>query len=193
MPEAVYKQAQPQLHTEDPKEVQQMVDPYGRAFEMIAEEVKDRVISGLEVLQMSDVLKQFVQLLGDFGIEQPEYRSEKLKKRLKKEFSDQISFWHPRFRRDSELIFSDVPPGIIVEAGVAASSKLRDDETADELQLGEDMPNQAAREAYHVSQLLHRAIMQVKDMPWPTLPEHITTEAAEAAIPTPSSMSWPGS
>ena len=72
-----------------------------------------------------------------------------------------------------------------MEAGVAASSKLRDDETADELQLGEDMPNQAAREAYHMSQLLHRAIMQVKDMPWPTLPEHITTEAAEAAIPTP--------
>ena len=37
--------------------------------------------------------------------------------------------------RDSELMFSDVPSGIIMETGVAASSKLCDDETAGEFKL----------------------------------------------------------
>ncbi len=167
-----------------PDEEEPAADPYDQAFDIIANDVKVRVIDGMEVLQMSDLLQQFIQLLGDFGIMRPEYRSEKLKKHLMKSFSDQISFWHPKFRRGSEVIFSDVQPGRIVEAGMAASSKLQEEEIVHDVQLSEDRHKQYAREAYHTTQMLRQAIMQVEDMEWPPLPEHITTEAAQASIPT---------
>jgi len=158
-------------------------DQYDRAFDVIADEVNARVINGMEVLQMSDLLQQYIQVLGDFGTQQPDYRSEKLKKRLRKEFSNTISFWHPRFRRGCEVVFCDVPPGLILDAGMAASSKLDDDKIEDNMQLSDDMERQDGNELYHAALLVKTAIMQVEDMTWPPSPEHISSAAAEAAVP----------
>lgn len=87
------------------------------AFQLLAAEVKQKIIDGHDVTKMSSLREQYVNLLDQAGIRAPEYRSEKLKVRLQKQFGDSISFWYPKHRSQSELVYSeDVPKGQVVEA-----------------------------------------------------------------------------
>lgn len=130
-------------------------DPYDRAFDILADDMKAWVIEGLEVLQMSDLSQQFIQLLAEFGIHQPQYRNEKLKKKcLKKEFGEQISFWHPKFWHGSEIIFSDVPPGLTVQAGMPTASQLEDYEIVnDEIEAAQSYANKEVSHIYKAMQM----------------------------------------
>ena len=51
------------------------------------------------------------------GISNPLYRAEKLKARIQNSYLGRVSFWHPRYRSESELVYcNDVPkseiPGV---------------------------------------------------------------------------------
>jgi hypothetical protein len=51
-------------------------DVYDNIFEVLADEIEDRVINGFEVMQMNDAIHIFVDKLAANGIHQPQYRSE---------------------------------------------------------------------------------------------------------------------
>ena len=52
----------------------------------------------------------------DKEVTNDDYRPYKLKSSFLKNFGDKLGFWHPRYRAESEIIFSDaIPKGMVVE------------------------------------------------------------------------------
>ena len=71
---------------------------------------------------MSYLRQQCVELLQKQGIHAPFYRTEKLRSRICKHFHGSVGFWHPQYRSQAEVIYSDeVPKGAFVEAAILAS------------------------------------------------------------------------
>ena len=65
---------------------------------------------------MSQFLERYNDLLLEFGVHAPNYRSSKLKNRLRKAFGDNLSFRQPAYKIQSELVFnSNLEKGEIVE------------------------------------------------------------------------------
>ena len=68
---------------------------------------------------MSDLRKRYVEMLSLQGVDNSFYRTEKLKARILKAYPGKVSFWHPRYRSESELIYcNEVPKGQIIESAV---------------------------------------------------------------------------
>ena len=62
---------------------------------------------------MSELKDMFIKFL---KVTKNDYRSYKLKSRLPKHFGDKLGFWHPHYRAESEIIFSDaIPKGMVAE------------------------------------------------------------------------------
>ena len=78
---------------------------YDEAFQELKKELEPELFERMDVLRMSDLRLRFVQILFELGIDNPGYRTEKLKTRLRNAFSDKKSFWHPRHRSESELVW----------------------------------------------------------------------------------------
>ena len=73
---------------------------------------------------MSDMLKKYISLLSEADVDACHYKSQKLKRRMIK-FGEQIEFWHPQNKSQTEIIFSSkVPKGLIVEIGMAFAEQI---------------------------------------------------------------------
>ena len=132
---------------------------------------------------MSDVRDKYVELLQGVNIEQPNYHTEKIKKRTSKFFGDEIAFWHPKFRCESEMIFSDiVPKGIFVEAGASARTEQHDVENLDDVGIQlQDKPD-TVRRVCLAAQLIKSEVQTVQDMPWPSSPGIKSEQSINALI-----------
>ena len=97
---------------------------YEAAFQELKIEIEQQLFQKFEVLHMSDLRERYVEKLFVQGIQNPLYRTEKLKARILKAYSDRVKFWHPRYRCETELIYcNDVPKGQIVESAVKVSNE----------------------------------------------------------------------
>lgn len=108
------------LKQTDAKETGQEGDvecQYDAAFQQLKSEMEIKLFQ--QFLHMSDLRQRYVEKLELQGISNRFYRSEKLKARIKKAYPGRVSFWHPRYRSESELVYcNDVPKGQIVESAV---------------------------------------------------------------------------
>ena len=68
---------------------------------MLASEIEQNVITGLEVMHMGDAVKRYIELLFECGVDQPNYRAERLKRRLSNSFGKRPSFWHFTIQKDN--------------------------------------------------------------------------------------------
>jgi len=63
---------------------------YDKAFKTISEVVRAEILMGAKALEVSQLLKRYIDLLLEVEIPAPNYRSSKLKKRLRKAFGDNL-------------------------------------------------------------------------------------------------------
>lgn len=97
-------------------------DQYDDAFQLLKSEMEPKLFARLEVFRMSDLRQRYVEILSLQGIQNPLDRSEKLKVRMQKAYPGRISFWHPRYRSEAEIVYCDeVSKGAIIECGLNRS------------------------------------------------------------------------
>lgn len=158
---------------------------YEAAFQVLRSESK--LFDNHEVIKMSDLQKQYVELLSEQGIQNHFYRVEKLKVRMQKAYQGRISFWHPRYRSESEIVYCDeVPKGQIVKCSIANTSNLATS----------DVPvahgPQEVSHVYHAAKAVRAALLnQESKMPWPPHSSDIKTEYI--SVPNVPIISWHGS
>ena len=135
---------------------------YDNAFQALKSEMEPKIFESLEVLRMSDLRERYMELLSFQGVQNPLYRSEKLKVRMQKAYHGRISFWHPRYRSEAEIVYCDeVSKGQIVECGLNRSV-----ENDKFLKEPEDVP--LKNYVYHAAKTVHAALLsQELNMPWP--------------------------
>ena len=92
------------------------LSPYDFAAQQVIDYVQEKAIDEYEIIRMSKLKDMFMKFLRDKEVTSSDYRSSKLKSRLQKHFGDKLGFWHPCYRTESEIIFSDaIPKGMVVE------------------------------------------------------------------------------
>ena len=97
---------------------------YDIAFKAVVRKVQEEVIDGLEILKTTGLCTFYVGQLKKLGPNFLCYMSEKLKNRIRKHFDCTIYFWHPRYRSESEVVFSnEVPKRQIVEVGLLSTEE----------------------------------------------------------------------
>ena len=144
---------------------------YDNAFQALRSEVEPKLFKRLEVLRMSDLRQRYVELLSLQGIQNPLYRSEKLKVRMQKSYLGRISFWHPRYRSEAEIVYCDeVSKGQIVECGLNRSNE-------SEIFVTEPGDVPSKNHVYHVAKSVRAALLsQEPNMPWPPFSSNIEEE-----------------
>ena len=91
-----------------------------------------RVIDGSEVMLMKDVTIFMNSLLNSLDVDSS-YPSSKLKLRLQQKFGQQICFWHPKWRGESELLYSnEIPSGKFLYKSIQSQKILEEPMEEDE-------------------------------------------------------------
>ena len=150
---------------------------YDITFKAVVRKVQEEAIDGLEILKMTDLCTFYVGQLKELGLNISGYRSEKLKNRLIKHFDDTIYFWHPRYRSESEVVFSnEVPEGQIVEAGLLSTEEKEYNISFKDLHSNHDLE----RNVFQCTKLLRSYIKEttLEGMKFPPSQEDINEEAA---------------
>ena len=103
------------------------------AFGHVCDFVGESIISGLNVVRMSTLRERYLQHIQDNNPEfyNPEYKTDKLKDKIKNRFGSSLQFWQPNYK--SQLVYSSgIQKGQAVEAAfeTAASEAKRLEETA---------------------------------------------------------------
>ena len=116
-----------------------------------------------------------MELLSHRGVNNPEYRSEKLKSRLQRSFGEKVSFWYPRYRSEAELVFYDeIPKGQVVEC--------RYNQSFEEETCHVEEDKEAGNHIYHCTKIVRAALLNDDvGMPWP--PSAIALKEVNFALP----------
>ena len=163
----------------------QALDPYDAAFHEMKKYINTELFQEMKVLRMTDLLTRYKELLSGGGFQSPNYRAEKLKRRMVKCFGRQLSFWHPHQRSESEMVFvTDVPKGQIVEAGVRSVESSFDEDACKHGDIQTELDErEEATILQHAALILRRALVQVQStISQPLRPEDIE----ENSIPVPT-------
>ena len=133
---------------------------YEEAFEELKNELEIQMVQRLQVLRMSSLRARYVELLSLRGVVNAEYRNEKLKSRLQRSFGKKVSFWHPRHRSETQLIYyEEIPKGQVVECGYHRSFE--------EMCLDEE-DEETVNHIYHCAKTVRAALLNHDiGMPWP--------------------------
>lgn len=136
---------------------------YDAAFGELASEIELKVLQNHEILKMSDLRKQYIDLLHGQGIQNPHYRSEKLKLRIQKAYLGKVSFWHPRNRAEAEIVYcEEVPKGQLVECCMGNSYDEIEEDTVTQPHLLD------VNHIYHAAKTVRSALLNTKlNMSWP--------------------------
>lgn len=142
---------------------------YDMAFQQLVDYVDKTIIKELDVIKIVSLRDMYIDLLSDNDVEAPGYRTEKLKARLIKHYGDQLTFWRPQRRTETEFVYSSsVSTGQAVEAGAA----LVDVDT---------FPSQSApadpggsKQVFKAAAIVRGELGEVvSTMPWPPKPEDL--------------------
>ena len=137
---------------------------YENAFKSIRHHMEKDVMTEKLPLRLTLLTEEFNKNLRASGDANPKYQSHKLKQRLIKAFGNRISFWQPRERNKSEIVFSsDIPKGQFVESTYNSD----DSDEDDNLEMDHSNPaisNQISQvELYHVAKYLREELKSISN------------------------------
>lgn len=141
-----------QQSNKDSKSIEEQ-NAHKAAFEYISKHVKESIIDGCNVERMSMLRERYLQFILEKSpqVYNANYKTDKLKSKLVKEFGTQLQFWQPNYL--SELVYSAVvPKGRAIESAfeIAASESKRLEESA-----------------FLLRRTIHSAHNEAQPMPWP--------------------------
>lgn len=139
---------------------------YDAAFKQLDSNViQPNLFEKHQVLHMSELKEKYIEYLQLQGVHNILYRSEKLKERIKKAYPERISFWKPRRRSQSELVYcDDVPKGLIVESVVNVDENAHDVD----FEVHDKDSNDDEKLLYHAAKSLRSSLLNhTTSMPWP--------------------------
>ena len=137
--------------------------------------LEPKLFEQFEVLRMAELRERYIEKLQLQGINNRFYRSEKLKARIQKAYPGRVSFWHPRYRSESELVYcNDVPNGQFVERAVNVNkvedTNVKRDSITDDNYI------------YYAAKNIRASLMsQDAAMPWP--PHAIDVSSNRISLP----------
>ena len=120
---------------------------------------------------MSDLRQRYVEILSLQGIQNLVDLSEKLKARMQKAYPGRISFWHPRYRSEAEIVYCDeVSKGAIIECSPNRSIE-------NDMFVTEPEDVSLTNHVYHSAKTVRAALLsQESCMPWPPYFNNIKEE-----------------
>ena len=103
-------------------------DVYSSAFSDLAKEVEAEIIQEGALASLTHLSKRFISLLKAHGCYVVDYRTEKLKRRLKKWFGEKIDFYNDANPACSIIVYSTSLPAALLAKKLQAQSKMQSDE-----------------------------------------------------------------
>ena len=156
--------------TIDPEQ-KKRASAYNNAYTNVTQVIQDQIIEGKDIISLSYLRDLYVKQLEENGYPNPEYRSEKLMKRLQKDeqLSNLISFTKvPLQIQGCISIWLVYSTAITVEDAIAFAYKLRSAEKFDEVALQlKDIIEKSYKES------------ESKAHPWPPTPDEIKERSSK--------------
>ena len=113
------------------------------------------------------------------AISNPTYRTEKIKRRLRRRFGERLSFWCSRNQIKGEVIYaSDLGTEEVLQALLESSSVLESRASSvSSASLAVTYSVTLSAELYHAAMKLRSSVLNLKnEMPWPPRAVHVTEE-----------------
>ena len=145
---------------------------YSKAFGKLCHYLQSEVIIKTRILNMAELVGKFVLHLNEEGLNISDYRSSKLKQRLKGAFGKQLDFRKPSDPSQPELVYSaNVEKGEIVESLVSQSDMTDGGLESGAEEIDEQDPRarkDVAHQVYNASKELRNLLLDVKPvLSWP--------------------------
>ena len=153
---------------------------YSAAFAMLVDEITPRLSEG-KIYDMSHLLDRYKQVLEVKGISCSNYRSEKLKRRMRGHFLEQIVIEKQNDPSKPELIYSShLSVADIVKTAVSQQS--REDFEVDE-DTRQDMEQDKATILYQAARIIKNDIKQCNGIIKPLCVDDVSIEKGRCLIP----------
>lgn len=174
---------------------EEMGDSYAQAYAQLFAEVESSVLTGKKVELMPRLRTRFVALLADLGINNEEYRTEKVKRHLRKRFGDRLEFYQaPNRSLPCVVHAANLPAAQVAHLMNVAENEDSMHTSRDEpdCQLDESCSkgnaaamriNELVRDTYHVARTLRREILDMKTPQWPPSPSDISEAEKLVKVP----------
>lgn len=153
---------------------------FEEVFKDFTTTVQRDIIEGQKVCFMTDLLDEFRELAEQHCIATESFTSQNLKSKLQKHFEENLQFWHPAYRSQSEIVFSNnVLKGQLVETHISDrkeelfyTSKQRADGLNDNIDM----------KLCHSSGYLHNLLKSAKvNLQWPPVSQDLSEESVTIA------------
>ena len=156
---------------------------YSKGFGKLCRYLQSEVIIKTRILNMTELVGKFVSHLNEEGLNISDYRSSKLKQRLKGAFGKQLDFRKPSDPSQSELVYNaSVEKGEIVESLVSQSDMTDGGLESGAEEIDEQDPRarkDVAHQVYHASKELRNLLLDVKPvLSWPRKADELQSDAA---------------
>ncbi|CAG2186230.1 unnamed protein product [Mytilus edulis] len=162
------------LYKENETQVEEEPDSFTSAFDILAKEVQQNIIHGLQVSNLTDLCSRFRELLLTQGVHVLKYNPTRLKARLVNEFGDNLTFWRSG-RQNSLLVFcSSVPTGQIVQTAIESSTLVQSNDTLNAAVGKEDIVTTVFYAAKAIRNVI--SLDSKSNIPWPPTGESISED-----------------
>ncbi|CAG2192016.1 unnamed protein product [Mytilus edulis] len=160
------------LYKENETQVEKEPDSFTSAFDVLAKEVQQNIIHGLQVSNLTDLCSRFRELLLTQGVHVLKHNPTRLKARLVNEFGDNLTFWRSG-RQNSLLVFcSSVPTGQIVQTAIESSTLVQSNNTLNAAVGKEDIETTVCYAAKAIRNVI--SLDSKCNIPWPPTGESIS-------------------
>ncbi|CAC5416584.1 unnamed protein product [Mytilus coruscus] len=160
------------LYEENETQVEEEPDSFRSAFDVLAKEVQQNIIHGLQVSNLTDLCSRFKELLVIQGVHVLNYNPTRLKARLVNKFGDNLTFWRSD-RQNSLLVFcSSVPTGQIVQTAIESSTLVQSNNTLNVAVGKEDIVTTIFYAAKAIRNVISLDLKS--NIPWPPTGESIS-------------------
>ena len=155
---------------------------FSKAFGKLCNYLQSEVTIKKRILNMTELVGKFVSHLNEEGLNISDYRSSKLKQRLKGAFGKQLDFRKPSDPSQPELVYSaNVEKGEIVESLVSHSDMTDGGLESGLEEIDEQDPRarkDIAHQVYHASKELRNLLLDVKPvLSWPPKADELQSDA----------------
>ena len=163
--------------------------PYTEAFKALFAQVEQALLEDEQVMTLPAVRNQFVECLRKEWVENPAYRTEKVKHHLREHFDNRVVFYQPDKVGEPGIVCgANIPlhrlAGFLNNKGGTSSteSNSQSPQLADIAVTLEQPHHSTIIDLYHAALLIRSDIKSVKDsMPWPASPKDV--DDAKANVP----------
>ncbi|CAC5360782.1 unnamed protein product [Mytilus coruscus] len=160
------------LYKKNETQVEEEPDSFRSAFDVLAKEVQQNIIHGLQVSYLTDLCSRFRELLVIQGVHVLKYNPTRLKARLVNKFGDNLTFWRSG-RQNSLLVFcSSVPTGQIVQTAIESSTLVQSNNTLNAAVGKEDIVTSIFYAAKAIRNVI--SLDSKSNIPWPPTGESIS-------------------